>query len=166
MCKAAAVWLTAGSEYLRRCKSQQKRAFPEARLLVAPVPGQATSTFGRLSVYNGKPGSRHQGTDFRVASGTPIVAPNAGVIALASDLYFSGNTVVIDHGEGLFSLMAHLSRLAVEVGSTVAKGDRLGDAGATGGVTGPHLHGAVRLREVSVDPLSLVAAVDALVETK
>ena len=129
---------------------------------VAPVPGQANSSFGRLSVYNGKPGSRHQGTDFQAATGTPIVAPNAGVIVLASDLYFSGNTVVVDHGEGMFSLMAHLSRITVDVGSRVAKGDRLGEVGATGRVTGPHLHWAVRLRGVSVDPLSLMAAIEAM----
>jgi murein DD-endopeptidase MepM/ murein hydrolase activator NlpD len=129
---------------------------------VAPVPGPSNSAFGRLSVFNGKPGSRHQGADFQANAGTPVIAPNAGVVVLASDLYFSGNTVVVDHGEGLFSLMAHLSRVAVEPGASVGKGDRLGDVGATGRVTGPHLHWAVRLGGVSVDPLSLMAAVDAM----
>jgi murein DD-endopeptidase MepM/ murein hydrolase activator NlpD len=133
---------------------------------VAPVPGPTNSAFGRLSVYNGKPGSRHQGADFQAATGTPIVAPNAGVVVLASDLYFSGNTVVVDHGDGLFSLMAHLSRMAVDAGSTVGRGDRLGEVGATGRVTGPHLHWAVRLRGVSVDPLSLIAAIEAMAGVK
>jgi murein DD-endopeptidase MepM/ murein hydrolase activator NlpD len=128
----------------------------------APVPGPSNSAFGRLSVFNGKPGSRHQGADFQAGTGTPVVSPNAGVVVLAADLYFSGNTVVLDHGEGLFSLMAHLSRMTVETGATLGKGDRLGDAGATGRVTGPHLHWAVRLRGVSVDPLSLMAAVEAM----
>jgi murein DD-endopeptidase MepM/ murein hydrolase activator NlpD len=129
---------------------------------VRPVSTASNSSFGRLSVFNGKPAGRHQGADFQAKAGTPVVAPNAGVIVLASEMYYSGTTVVVDHGEGLFSLMAHLSRVAVAVGATVAKGDRLGDAGATGRVTGPHLHWAVRLLGVSVDPLSLIAATDAI----
>jgi len=124
-----------------------------------PVPGRSTSSYGRLTVLNGRPGSRHQGADFRAALGTPVTAPNSGMVVLASDLYFAGGTVVLDHGQGLVSLFAHLSETAVEVGTRVAKGDPLGAAGATGRVTGPHLHWAVRLHEVSVDPLSLSVAV-------
>jgi murein DD-endopeptidase MepM/ murein hydrolase activator NlpD len=124
-----------------------------------PVPGLSTSSFGRLTMLNGKPGGRHQGADFRAALGTPVVAPNAGVVVLATDLYYAGGTVVLDHGQGLVSLFAHLSRIGVEVGARVAEGDPLGDAGATGRVTGPHLHWAVRLHGTSVDPLSLAAAV-------
>jgi murein DD-endopeptidase MepM/ murein hydrolase activator NlpD len=73
------------------------------------------------------------------------------------DLYFSGNTVIIDHGLGMFSLLAHLSRISVETGSMVSRGDVLGDSGATGRVTGPHLHWALRLGDASVDPLALIA---------
>jgi len=130
----------------------------------APVPGRATSSFGRLTVLNGQPRGRHQGADFSAATGTPIQAPNAGRVALAADLYFSGNTVVLDHGGGLFSLFAHLSRIAVEEGAVSARGDRLGEVGATGRVTGPHLHWAVRLGELSVDPQSLMTAVAKLTE--
>jgi murein DD-endopeptidase MepM/ murein hydrolase activator NlpD len=124
----------------------------------APVGGGATSSFGRLTILNGKPGGRHQGADFRAAEGTPVKAPNSGLVVLAGDLYYSGNTVVVDHGYGLFSLLAHLSRMAVTVGSPVARGEVVGESGSTGRVTGPHLHWAVRLGPLSVDPLSLVSA--------
>jgi murein DD-endopeptidase MepM/ murein hydrolase activator NlpD len=117
-----------------------------------------------LTVLNGKPRGRHQGADFRAASGTPVVAPNAGRVVLAEDLYFSGNTVVIDHGLGMFSLLAHLSRIDVSAGRDVARDDVLGASGATGRVTGPHLHWALRMSEFSVDPLSLVAVLSTLKE--
>jgi murein DD-endopeptidase MepM/ murein hydrolase activator NlpD len=122
-----------------------------------PVPGTATSSFGRLTVLNGEPRGRHQGADFRAVSGTPVLAPNAGHVVLAEDLYFSGNTVVIDHGLGMFSLLAHLSRIDVVAGHEVARGELVGLSGATGRVTGPHLHWALRLSEFSVDPLAVVA---------
>lgn len=121
-----------------------------------PVPGDSTSSFGRRSVYNGEPRSPHSGTDFRAGAGTPIVAPNAGTVVLAGDLYFSGNVVIIDHGWGLYSYFAHLSSIDVEEGETVARGEMVGNVGATGRVTGPHLHWTVRLNEARVDPLSLM----------
>lgn len=124
-----------------------------------PVPGRSTSSYGRLTVLNGKAGSRHQGADFRATLGTPVRAPNAGIVVLASELYFAGNTIVLDHGNGLVSLFAHLSQMAVEAGNRVARDDVIGEAGATGRVTGPHLHWAVRLHGTSVDPLSLSVAV-------
>ncbi len=125
----------------------------------APVPGEPNSAFGRLSIFNGKPAGRHQGADFRAASGTPVHAPNAGRVVLAQNLYFAGNTVIIDHGLGVFSLLAHLSRIGVAAGSIVARGEVIGESGATGRVTGPHLHWAVRFGEMTVDPLSLMSAV-------
>ena len=125
----------------------------------APVPGAATSSFGRLTIMNGQSRGRHQGADFRAATGTPVAAPNAGRVVLAADLYFAGKTVVLDHGAGLFSLFAHLSEISAVEGSVVRLGDRLGLAGATGRVTGPHLHWAMRLGDVSVDPLSVMRAI-------
>jgi murein DD-endopeptidase MepM/ murein hydrolase activator NlpD len=124
-----------------------------------PVPGPSTSSYGRLTVLNGKPGSRHQGADFRAALGTPVTAPNAGLVVLAAELYYAGGTVVLDHGQGLVSLFAHLSQVDVDVGARVAQGDRLGRAGATGRVTGPHVHWAMRLHGTSVDPLSLAVVI-------
>ena len=122
-----------------------------------PVPGDSTSSFGRRSVYNGEPRSPHSGTDFRAGEGTPIAAPNGGTVVLAGDLYFSGNVVIIDHGWGLYSYFAHLSSIDVGEGETVERGQQVGTVGATGRVTGPHLHWTVRLNEARVDPLSLMA---------
>ena len=122
-----------------------------------PVPGDSTSSFGRRSVYNGEPRSPHSGTDFRAGEGTAIVAPNAGTVVLAGDTYFSGNVVIIDHGWALYSYLAHLSSIDVAEGETVVRGQRVGKVGATGRVTGPHLHWTVRLNEARVDPLSLMA---------
>jgi murein DD-endopeptidase MepM/ murein hydrolase activator NlpD len=130
----------------------------------APVPGPATSSFGRLTVTNGKAAGRHQGSDFRAATGTPVKAPNAGRVVMAKNLYFAGNTVIIDHGLGVFSLLAHLSSIVVEPGAAVARGALLGESGATGRVTGPHLHWAVRFGDMSVDPLSLMSASASLPE--
>ncbi|NWG14086.1 MAG: M23 family metallopeptidase [Acidobacteria bacterium] len=124
---------------------------------VSPVPGPVISEFGKRNIINGKPRSPHAGTDFRAQSGTPVRAPNAGRIVLAEDLYFSGNTVIIDHGQGLYSYFAHLSGFAARVGDVVERGDVVGQVGATGRVTGPHLHWSVRLVGTRVDPLSLIA---------
>ena len=124
---------------------------------VAPVDDAANSAFGTRSVFNGTPLNPHSGADFMSPAGRPIRAPNAGRIVIARDLYFSGNTVVIDHGLGLFSLLAHLSAFDVHEGGRVAAGDIVGRVGATGRVTGPHLHWAVRASGARVDPLSLLA---------
>ncbi len=124
---------------------------------VRPVPGAAVSRFGTRSVFNGQPRSPHGGADFLSPSGTPIHAPNAGRVVLARDLYFSGNTVVIDHGLGLVSMLAHLSTIAAHEGDTVTAGQVVGLVGATGRVTGPHLHWAVRASDARVDPLSVLA---------
>ncbi len=125
-----------------------------------PVPGPVISEFGKRNIINEKPRSPHSGTDFRADNGTPIKSPNAGRIALAEDLYFSGNTVIIDHGRGLYSYFAHLSSFAVSTGDPVGRGDVIGRVGATGRVTGPHLHWSVRLAGTRVDPLSLIAALE------
>jgi murein DD-endopeptidase MepM/ murein hydrolase activator NlpD len=124
---------------------------------VQPVPGAAGSRFGTRSIYNGVARPPHTGTDFLSPTGTPIQAPAGGRIVLARDLYFSGNTIVIDHGLGLFSLLAHLSAFDVHEGDSVAAGQQVGRVGATGRVTGPHLHWAVRVAGARVDPLSVLA---------
>jgi len=129
-----------------------------SRGFIAPVPGAATSSFGRRSVVNGQPRSPHSGTDFQAATGTPVVAPNRGRIVLADDLYFPGRTVIIDHGAGVYSYLAHLSSIAVKDGETVDRGERIGLSGASGRVTGPHLHWSLRIGKARVDPLSLVTA--------
>lgn len=172
--------LRVGTEFVNPPASEAERIASEAKRLAnlftqttprawrgpfqVPVPGAATSSFGRLTVLNGQPRGRHQGADFRAASGTPVLAPNAGHVVLAEDLYFSGNTVVIDHGLGMFSLLAHLSRIDAMAGRNVVRGETIGASGATGRVTGPHLHWALRLSEFSVDPLAVVAALSDLKE--
>jgi hypothetical protein len=124
---------------------------------VPPVPGPATGNFGFRSVFNGQVRSPHAGIDFSRPAGTPVAAPAGGRVVLAEDLYFTGNTVIVDHGDGLFSLYAHLSALSVERSDRVEQGAILGLVGATGRATGPHLHWAVRLHGARVDPLSLLA---------
>jgi murein DD-endopeptidase MepM/ murein hydrolase activator NlpD len=124
---------------------------------VRPVPGAANSAFGTRSVFNGKPLNPHGGADFLSPGGTPIHAPNAGRIAVARNLFYSGNTVVIDHGLGLFSTLAHLSVIDVHEGDRVTADQIIGKVGATGRVTGAHLHWAVRAAGARVDPLAVLA---------
>jgi murein DD-endopeptidase MepM/ murein hydrolase activator NlpD len=126
---------------------------------VRPVPGRANGAFGSRSIFNGQPRQPHGGADFLSPAGTPIQAPNSGRIVLARDLYFTGNTVVIDHGLGVFSLLAHLSVMDVHQGELVTQGQTIGRVGATGRVTGPHLHWAVRMNGARVDPLAVLATV-------
>ena len=124
---------------------------------VRPVPGAANSAFGSRSIFNGEARSPHGGADFSGESGTPVKSPNGGRVVLAGDLYFTGNTVIVDHGAGLFSLFAHLRAINVREQDVVSTGTVVGELGATGRVTGPHLHWAVRANDARVDPLSLLA---------
>ena len=121
-----------------------------------PVPGGITSSFGRKNILNGEPRSPHSGTDFRAEEGVPVRAPNYGLVALVDNLYYSGNTVVINHGQGLYSYFAHLSRSLVNTEDRIAPEDIIGYVGSTGRVTGPHLHWSMRINNTRVDPLSLV----------
>ena len=122
---------------------------------LSPVASQLTSGFGRRRIVNNQPRSPHSGVDLKATTGTPIRAANAGKVVLAEDLYFSGNTVVLDHGLGLYTFYAHCSSMAVNPGDTVTRGHVIGEVGATGRVTGPHLHWACRLNEARVNPLEL-----------
>jgi murein DD-endopeptidase MepM/ murein hydrolase activator NlpD len=122
----------------------------------APVAAQPTDSFGTRRMFNGKLASIHKGMDFRASAGTPVRAANSGVVVLARPLYYEGNCVVIDHGLGLFTLSMHLSRIDVREGQRVAIGERLGLSGATGRVTGPHLHWAVRWQSAYLDPSKLL----------
>lgn len=122
-----------------------------------PVPHRANSRFGVRSVFNGERRNPHAGTDFLSPAGTPILAPNAGRVVAARDLYFSGRTVILDHGLGLFSQLAHMSRIDVAEGDVVTAGQVVGLVGATGRVTGAHLHWGLRAGTARVDALSLLA---------
>jgi hypothetical protein len=123
---------------------------------LAPVKAQATASFGTRRMFNGKLASIHKGTDFRAAAGTPVLAGNSGVILLAQPLYYEGNCVMIDHGQGLISYSMHLSRIDVKPGQQIAKGQPIGLSGATGRVTGPHLHWAIRWQGAMLDPVKIL----------
>jgi len=122
-----------------------------------PIPGAATARFGERRIFNGQPRAPHSGMDLKAKKGTPVRAPAAGRVALAGALYFSGDTIIVDHGLGVKTLYAHLSRMSVKTGDLVKKGQVIGKVGATGRVTGPHLHWALKLGEARVDPYSLAA---------
>jgi len=121
-----------------------------------PVQGKAFPNFGERRIFNGEPRSPHSGVDISAPGGTPVHAANSGRVVLADDLYYSGNTVVIDHGLGMFTIYCHFSRTRVRRGDMVDSGDKIGEVGATGRVTGPHLHWSVRLRGARVDPFALL----------
>ena len=124
---------------------------------VRPVPDEANSRFGTRSIFNGEVRSPHSGTDFLSGTGTPVKAPNAGRVRAARELYYTGNTVILDHGLGVLSTLAHLSRVDVREGDVVSAGQIVGLVGATGRVTGPHLHWAFSVSGARIDPLSVLA---------
>jgi len=124
---------------------------------IVPSPGKATPNFGERRYFNDQPRSPHSGVDISSPLGTPVVAANAGQVVLADDLYYAGNTVIIDHGLGMFSFYCHFSVIRAKRGDWVKKGDVIGKVGATGRVTGPHLHWSVRVRNSRIDPFSLLA---------
>ena len=122
-----------------------------------PRPSAITSRFGAGRTFNGRVTSRHLGVDLRGAAGAPVLAANRGVVAALDTFYLGGRIAYIDHGEGIVTAYMHLSKFLVAVGDTVARGQRIGLVGATGRVTGPHLHWAARYGSLTVNPLDLLA---------
>ncbi len=123
---------------------------------MSPVPFTATDSFGTRRMFNGQLASIHRGTDFHAPSGTPVVAANDGEVIIAQGMFYEGNLVVINHGLQFYTQYMHLSKIDVKVGERVKKGQRLGLSGATGRVTGPHLHLGVRWQGEYVDPVILL----------
>jgi murein DD-endopeptidase MepM/ murein hydrolase activator NlpD len=117
-----------------------------------PLEGTSTGSFGRRRVFNGQPRNPHSGMDIAAPTGTPVLSPSAGRVIELGDFFFSGKLVYIDHGQGLISLFAHLSEIDVTLGERVEKGQVVGKVGATGRVTGPHLHWSLGLNGTWVDP--------------
>jgi len=122
-----------------------------------PLDGVTTgSNFGRRRILNGNPGSPHGGVDLPGATGTPVHAAQRGRVVLAEELFFAGNTVVVDHGLGIYTFYGHLSEIDAKVGDDLEAGTVLGKVGATGRVTGPHLHWGLTVERARVNPLQLV----------
>jgi murein DD-endopeptidase MepM/ murein hydrolase activator NlpD len=122
----------------------------------APAEAAISDVYGSQRIFNGKAQREHQGLDFRVPTGTPVAAMNSGTVLLARFLYFEGNCVVIDHGQGLLTLYFHLSEFKVKEGDQVKRGQIVGLSGGTGRATGPHLHVAVRWQGTYLDPARLM----------
>jgi murein DD-endopeptidase MepM/ murein hydrolase activator NlpD len=164
--KVAPAFIEPPKEELARIEEEEatkKRAFaqslPEALWggrFQPPAEAEVSGIFGTARVFNGVKKSQHTGLDFRVSAGTPIHAANRGTVLLARPLYFEGNCVIIDHGQGLLTLYLHLSEIKVKEGETVETGQLLGLSGGTGRATAPHLHFAVRWRGAYLDPATLL----------
>lgn len=160
-------YVTPPKEVLQRIeKERAKSAQAVARIsperlwedgFVRPVSGIVTSAFGGKRMFNGKMRSYHRGVDLRGAQGTPIKALAGGEVVLAENMYYSGNVVYLDHGQGVISIYCHMSAMDVRPGDRVRAGQVLGKVGATGRVTGPHLHLGLLVLGEAVDPLSLFA---------
>lgn len=127
-----------------------------------PIKSSMTSPFGNKRMFNGQLRSFHNGVDFRAPVGKPIYAANAGVVKLAKRLFFSGNIIIVDHGTGIFSNYAHLSRIDVEPGQLLEKGQLMGYSGATGRVNGPHLHWGIKINGIYIDPLQFIDVIAAI----
>ena len=123
---------------------------------VLPVEGRLSSPFGLRRFFNGQPRKPHSGLDIAAAKGTPILAPAAGKIITTGDYFFNGNTIFIDHGQGLVTMFCHLNKIRVKPGQVVDQGQQLGEVGMTGRVTGPHLHWSVSLNNARIEPRLLL----------
>jgi murein DD-endopeptidase MepM/ murein hydrolase activator NlpD len=134
--------------------STPERLWEGAFLL--PISSEVTSPFGYRRIINGTPRAPHTGVDLKAALGTAVIAPNHGRVALVGDFFFSGQSVVLDHGGGLYTVYFHLAEYKVEMGVPVRKGDVIGLSGMTGRVTGPHLHWGARINGARVDPFELL----------
>lgn len=139
-------------DYLNRVTPEREWSGP----FTAPADAAISDVFGSQRIFNDKTSSPHLGLDFRVPNGTPVEAMNDGTVLLARPLYFEGNFVVLDHGQGLLTLYLHLSEFKVKEGDQVKRGQIVGLSGGTGRATGPHLHVAVRWQGTYLDPALLM----------
>ncbi|MGR6871081.1 peptidoglycan DD-metalloendopeptidase family protein [Pseudomonas sp. HK3] len=154
------------AENLTRHKGEKKQANAVFKVfdtqltpdleMIKPVVGPYSSPFGFKRFFNGEPRKPHSGLDIAAPTGTPIHAPTSGKVVLTGNFFFNGNVVYMDHGQGIISMFCHLSKIDVKAGDVLKKGAVLGKVGATGRVTGPHLHWSVSLNNARIDPLLLL----------
>jgi len=130
------------------------------KAFIVPLDTKITSSFGKARIYNDTLNGYHSGTDFRAKVGTKLIASNDGIIVLAKDRFYSGNSVIIDHGQGIYTCYYHMSKFDVKKGDKIKRGELLGLSGSTGRVTGPHLHFSVRVGGEQVDPLQLIELIN------
>ena len=131
-----------------------------------PLTADITSPYGNRRVFNKQLKSYHNGVDFRAAVGTPVFASNSGIVKIAENLFYSGNVVIVDHGNLIFSIYAHLSKIKVKAGQQVETGQLLGLTGSTGRVSGPHLHWGIKVNSASVNPIEFVQVMDSLISAQ
>ncbi|WPC69415.1 M23 family metallopeptidase [Aeromonas hydrophila] len=150
---------------INRELAEQTRAYqtfsptqPSNLLFDKPVDGPLSSPFGLRRFFNGEERNPHSGLDFAVGAGTPIKSPAAGRVILIGNYFFNGNTVFVDHGQGLISMFCHMSKVDVKLGQSLPRGGIVGRVGATGRATGPHMHWNVSLNDARVDPAIFIGA--------
>lgn len=155
-------YVSPSPEQLARIRAEQARlraalthfstSAPGTLRMVQPVQGRESSPYGLRRIFNGEPRRPHSGLDLAAPTGTPIMAPAAGRVIDSGDFYFNGNTVLLDHGNGLITMYCHMDKILVENGQQLRQGEPIGEVGATGRVTGPHLHWGVTLNGAMIDP--------------
>lgn len=146
-------------EAMKIYKTTTEQSYISSSFIV-PLKSKITSDFGKARVYNGSLKGYHSGTDFRADIGTPLLACNNGKVVLAKDRFYSGGSVLIDHGQGIYSCYFHMSKFNVKKGSLVKKGEVIGLSGDSGRVTGPHLHFSFRVGGEQIDPLQFIELVN------
>ncbi|SQH76262.1 Peptidase, M23/M37 family protein [Shewanella benthica] len=145
------------SKQVRAARSQFSALESFTEDFIWPLTGRISGVYGSQRIYNGKPGNPHYGVDVAAKTGTVVVAPADGVISLAvADMFYSGGTIILDHGYGVSSSLLHLSKLYVKKGEVIKQGQAIAEVGATGRVTGPHLDWRVNWYQMRLDPVTIV----------